>query len=226
MPVSLRPLRELRIQVPEGNLQGDLVAPPGVQAVVLFVNGGGRGRHCLDDRCVASRLHERGIGAVLLDLLTTAEQQEPVHAGKHGADASLITRRVMDIAAWIQADPQLKSLPLGLCGVASGSAPALIAAARLGGQVQALVSVGGRPDQAGPAVLAAIKAPTLLLAGSRDAERVALNDAAYQHLQCERSLAVIPGGGPLLDEPGVLDHAGEMATDWFVTHLLHAEAVA
>jgi putative phosphoribosyl transferase len=226
MQVSLRPLRELRIPVPEGTLQGDLLAPPGALALVLFVNGRGRGRHALDDRCVAARLSSRGIAALLVDLLTPAEQNDPVHAGKQPADPSLLTRRITEVVGWIQAETSLQALPLGLCGVAAGSAPALIAAAKLGGQVEAMVSVGGRPDQAGPAALAAIKAPTLLLAGSRDPERVALNDAAYQHLRGERSLSIIPGGGPLLEEPGVLDHAGEMAADWFVAHLVHVNAVA
>ncbi len=226
MQLPLRPMRELRIPVPEGTLQGELVAPARAQALVLFVNGRGKGRHCLDDRTVASRLHDRGISALLLDLLTADEQQSPAATGKHPVDTSLLTRRVMEVVGWVQAEASLAPLPLGLCGVAAGSAPALIVAARLGGQVQAVVSVGGRPDQAGPAVLTAVKAPTLLLAGSRDSQQVALNDAAYQHLRGERSLAVIPGGGPLLEEPGVLEHAGEMAADWFDAHLLHAEALA
>jgi putative phosphoribosyl transferase len=226
MQVSLGPARELRISLQEGILQGDLVAPARAQALVLFVNGRGQGRHGLDDRRVASRLHLRGIAAVLLDLLTPAEQKDPAHTGKHGADTSLLTHRVTEVVAWIQGQTGLKELPIGLCGVAAGSPPALIAAARLGRQVQAIVSVGGRPQQAGPAVLASIKAPTMLLAGSRDSEQVSLNDAAYQHLRCERSLAVIPGGGPRLEETGVLEHAGEMAADWFEAHLLHADALA
>jgi putative phosphoribosyl transferase len=226
MQVSLRPAQELRIPMHEGTLQGELAAPDRALGLVLFVNGRGRGRHGLEDRRVASRLHPRGMAALLLDLLTPAEQQEPAHAGKHPADTSLLTHRVTQVVAWIQGEPRLKDLPLGLCGVAAGSTPALIAAARLGRQVQAIVSVGGQPQQAGPAVLASIKAPTLLLAGSMDSGQVSLNDAAYQHLRCERSLAVVPGGGPRLEEPGLLEHAGEMAADWFEAHLLHAEALA
>ena len=223
MQTATQTVREVRITTAEGTLFGDLIAPARAAALVFFVNGRGRGRHCVDDRTLAGPLHAGRVATLMLDLLTTDEQQARPHSGQRGVDIPLLTRRVMEVAEWVRLQPELSPLPLGLCGVAAGSAPALIAAARLGAQVQALVSVGGSPDQAGPTVLSTIRAPTLLLAGSRDAERVALNEAAYRQLRGERSLAVIPGGGPLLEEPGVLEHAGAMAADWFVSHLLALE---
>lgn len=213
------PTREVRIPIDAGTLQGDLFLPEGFSALVLFVNGRGQGRHCLDDRTVARQLHRAGIASLAVDLLTPGEQQAHALSGKPGIDTPLLTGRVLDVVEWIGHEPSLRRAALGLCGVAAGCAVALIAAARLGRVVQAVASVGGRPDLAGPAVLAAVKAPTLLLAGSSDAENLALSDAAYQHLRGERSLAVVPGGGPLLEEHGVLEHAGEMAADWFEFHL-------
>ncbi len=224
MQTETHPVREVRIPMAEGTLFGDLIGPARSSALVFFVNGRGRGRHCVEDRTLAGQLHAARVTTLLLDLLTVDEQHQHPQGGPHGLDVALLTRRVMDIAEWVRQQPELAALPLGLCGVASGSAPALIAAARLSAQVQALVCVGGSPDQAGPTVLASIKAPTLLLAGSRDTERVAVNEAAYRQLRGERSLAVIPGGGSLLEEPGVLEHAGQMAADWFVSHLLTLES--
>lgn len=220
------PTREVRIPVAAGTLQGDLFLPDGFAGLVLFINGRGQGRHCLDDRTVARQLHRAGIASLAVDLLTSDEQQAHTLSGKPATDTPLLTERAQHVVDWIGQEPSLQRAALGLCGVAAGSAVALIAAARLGGVVQAVVSVGGRPDLAGPAALAAVKAPTLLLVGSRAKETLALTDAAYQHLRGERSQAVIPGGGPLLEEPGVLEHAGAMAADWFEFHLLEVGATA
>ncbi|TFZ04883.1 dienelactone hydrolase family protein [Ramlibacter rhizophilus] len=220
------PTREVRIPSEAGTLQGELFLPEGFGALVLFVNGRGQGRHCVDDRTVARKLHLGGIASLAIDLLTPQEQQAHALSGKPGIDMPLLTQRVLEVAQWIEQQPALRDAALGLCGVAAGSPVALIAAARLGGAVRAVVSVGGRPDLAGPAVLAAVRAPTLLLSGSRSGDTLARSDAAYQHLRGERSQAVIPGGGPLLEEAGVLDHAGEMAAAWFEFHLTPLETAA
>ncbi|MFD0667438.1 dienelactone hydrolase family protein [Ramlibacter sp. MAHUQ-53] len=211
--------REVRIPLAEGTLLGDLCLPPGAHAAVVFVDGHGLGRHAPEDRAVARHLAGHGIGSLMLDLLTCSEQQAPPHPGHHGPDLPRLTHRILEAITWLAADPALQGTTLALCGLGAGSAAALIAAGRLGTQVGAVVALGGRADQAGPSALASIRAPTLLLAGSRDAEAVASHDAAYQHLRCERSLAVVPGGGALLDQPGVLAHAAEMAADWFAAHL-------
>ncbi|MEJ7930003.1 dienelactone hydrolase family protein [Ramlibacter sp. AN1015] len=220
------PTREVRIPIDAGTLQGDLFLPDGSHALVVFVNGRGTGRHSVDDRTVATQLHRAGIASLAVDLLTAHEQQSTARASRHAGDPALLTHRLLEVVQWVGGDASLKRAALGLCGVADGGVAAMIAAARLGGVVQAVVSVGGRPDAAGPAVLTAIKAPTLLLVGSRDTENLARNDSAYQHLRGERSLAVVPGGGPLLEEHGVLAHAGEMAAAWFEFHLSAVEAFA
>ena len=217
------PTREVRIPIDAGTLQGDLFEPGGFTALVLFVNGRGQGRHCLDDRTVARQLHRAGIASLAVDLLTPPEQQAHALSGKPGIDTPLLTARALEVVEWIGREASLRQAALRLCGVAAGSAVALITAARLGRVVQAAACVGGRPELAGPAVLAAVKAPTLLLVGSRDADNLARSDAAYQHLRGERSLAVVPGGGPLLEEHGVLEHAGQMAADWFEFHLAAVE---
>jgi putative phosphoribosyl transferase len=213
------PLREVRIQTEAGTMHGDLAVPPDFGGVVLFVDGRGRGRHSVDDRLIVSALQKAGIATLLVDLLTDQEQQAQRPSGKHGVDVALLTERTLAVVNWMAEDAQLRGALVGLCGVSAGSPAALIAAARLGKLVHAVVSVGGRPDQAGATALVAIKAPTLMLVGSRDANTSALNEAAYQHLRGERSLAVIPGGGALLEEPGVLAHAALMAADWFKAHL-------
>lgn len=222
-------VREIRIPQAGSLLLGDLILPAQAGAslpVVLFINGRGCGRHGIPDRGLARSVREHGIATLLVDLLTPEEQQEKPHPGLHGVDLPLLTQRVLEVTAWLARDLQLRNASLGLCGLCGGAAAALIAAGRLGTQVRSLVCLGGRADQAGPTALASVRAPTLLMAGSLDAEALAHNDAAYQHLRCERSEAVVPGAGPGLDEPGVLAHAAEMAADWYEAHFVPLEEMA
>lgn len=220
------PAREVRVPLDAGVVLGDLVQPPGSHALVLFVNERGCGRHCLQDRYVARALYARGIGSLLIDVLTPDEQQERPHPGWHGADLPCLTQRMLEVVTWLQSQPDLRATGLALCGLTLGGPAALIVAGRLGAQVQAVVAIGGQGDLAGPTALAAIRAPTLLLAGSRDPESLAHNEVAYQQLRCERSLAVLPGGTRQVDEPQGLACAAEMAANWFVAHVAHAAHVA
>ena len=93
-----------------------------------------------------------------------------------------------------------------------------MAAAKLGEDVRAVVSRGGRPDLAGQA-LCRVLAPTLLIVGGDDEEVIALNELAMQDLHCEKKLMIVPGASHLFEEPGTLDQVAHSAAEWFVTHL-------
>ena len=73
---------------------------------------------------------------------------------------------MQDATAWSAAQPELQHVTVGYFGASTGSTAALLAAARLGNKVAAVVSRGGRPNLAGPLALAAVTAPTLLIASS------------------------------------------------------------
>lgn len=218
--------REVRIPAGDGVLLGDLTLPAGAQAVVTFVDGQGLGRHSAQDRRVARILEAQGLGTLLVDLLTAREQSEPPRAGLHGPDLPLLTERIVTVANWLDEQDDSAWLAQGLCGLGSGSAAALIAAARLGTRARALVCIGGRPDEVGASVLASVRAYTLLMAGSADLPALAACDAAYQHLRGERSLAVVPGGGPQLEPPPALQHAAEKAAAWYTAHFVPEEHLA
>jgi pimeloyl-ACP methyl ester carboxylesterase len=85
------------------------------------------------------------------------------------------------------------------------------------------VSRGGRPDLAGPAALAAVRAPTLLIVGGADREVAGLNEAALGHLQCEHKLETVPAATHLFEEHGALEQVAELAADWFMRHLHRQE---
>jgi putative phosphoribosyl transferase len=215
--------REVRIPSGDARLYGDLCLPPRFAGIVLFAHGSGSGRHSARNRQVAHRLQQDGIATLLFDLLTAQEEQVDLHTREHRFDIPLLTRRMQDATAWACVQPELQNAPIGYFGASTGSAAALIAAARLGERIAAVVSRGGRPDLAGPAALAAVKAPTLLIVGGADHGVIELNEEAHERLQCEKQLAIVPGATHLFEERGALEQVAQMAASWFSAHIAHAE---
>ena len=211
--------REVRIPVDDRWLYGDLVLPPRFRGLVLFAHGSGSGRHSARNRQVAQHLQYAGIATLLLDLLTAQEEQTDLNTREHRFDISLLTRRMQDATVWAAAQPEFRHAAIGYFGASTGSAASLLAAARLGNKIAAVVSRGGRPDLAGQVALAAVTAPTLLIVGGADHAVIELNEQAYAHLRCEKSLAVVPGATHLFEEAGALEQAAQLASSWFTAHL-------
>ena len=134
--------REVRIPVGGAFLYGDLVLPPGFHGLVLFAHGSGSGRHSARNRQVAQHLQHAGIATLLFDLLTAQEEQTDLHTREHRFDIPLLTRRMQDVTVWAASQPGLQYAAIGYFGASTGSAAALIAAARLGHQISPLRQVG------------------------------------------------------------------------------------
>lgn len=225
-PTGATPLQEVRIPSGQHWLHGDLALPAEYIGLVLFAHGSGSGRHSARNRQVARRLQDAGIATLLFDLLTVAEEAVDVHTREHRFDIALLTRRLEDATEWVVRQPAVRGLPVGYFGASTGSAATLIAAAHLNSRIAAVVSRGGRPDLAGPAALAAVTAPTLLVVGSEDHQVLRLNEEALAQLQCSRRLAVVPGATHLFEEPGTLEQAAGLAAGWFGRHLMRTEHLA
>src|SRR5258708_28636655 len=103
----------------------------------------------------------------------------------------------------------MRRLGAGYLGGSSGGGAALVAGAGLGHAIGAVVSRGGRPDLAGPA-LPRVQAPTLLIVGGRDEVVIELNRQAYAQLNCEKELAIVPGATHLFEEPGALEEVARL----------------
>ncbi len=205
----------LRLPVDGVRIEGLLSLPAAAQGLVLFAHGSGSSRHSPRNNFVAQVLRERGMGTLLMDLLTPEEDQD--HATRF--DIDLLTQRLLAATQWLQQDPATRALPIGCFGASTGAAAALRAAAELGTGMGAVVSRGGRPDLAGAHALARVTCPTLLLVGSRDEDVLELNRQAASHLRCLHSLTVIPGATHLFEEPGTLEAVARLAADWFEQHL-------
>jgi dienelactone hydrolase len=199
-------------------LDGNLLVPSGATGIVLFAHGSGSSRFSSRNRAVASTLREASLGTLLIDLLTGREEQRDNVTGALRFDIGMLADRLAGTVDWIRARPDLSRMKIGLFGASTGGGAALVAAAERPESIHAVVSRGGRPDLAGPA-LPRVKAPTLLIVGGDDLPVIELNQEAYDQLRCERQLEIIPGASHLFEEPGTLEQVAELASDWFTRYL-------
>lgn len=198
-------------------LPGDLEIPGNARGLVLFAHGSGSSRRSPRNRFVAQALREEGSGTLLFDLLTRGEEAEDAHTGHLRFNIEMLAGRLAASTEWVRLHPVARDFPLGFFGSSTGGAAALLAAARLGATVRAVVSRGGRPDLVMDA-LPYVTAPTLLIVGEFDDVVMELNRKALARLTCEKELAVVPGAAHLFEEPGALDEVAERAAHWFREH--------
>lgn len=197
-----------------GVLDADLVLPGGAKGLVMFVHGSGSSRRSPRNRFVARVLQRAGFATLLLDLLTPAEAAEDEVTARPRFDVELLTGRVLAATRWLSALPRTRGLRLGYFGASTGAAAALAAAAEEPGLIAAVVSRGGRPDLVEARTLEKVRAPVLLVVGSRDETVLRLNRAALPHLAAAE-LAVVPGATHLFEEPGALQAVAARAAEWF-----------
>ena len=203
--------------IPAGpvTLEGMLEIPEHAVGLVLFAHGSGSSRLSPRNNYVAGVLRQAGVGTLLMDLLTPAEDRDY----DRRFDIALLTQRLLDAARWVVSQETLHELPLGFFGASTGAAAAIEAAAMLGPDAKAVVSRGGRPDLASREALGSVTAPTLLLVGGFDDVVIDLNRQAYARLHCEKELVIVPGATHLFEESGTLEEVARQAAEWFARHL-------
>lgn len=217
--------REVHITAGTVILEGSLTVPEGAGGAVLFAHGSGSSRHSPRNRYVARLLNQARLATLLVDLLTREEEAVDLRTAHLRFDIGLLAQRLIGVTDWLTLQPDTQHLPIGYFGASTGAGAALVAAAERADRVGAIVSRGGRPDLAGPA-LARVLAPTLLIVGGQDFQVIELNYAALAQLRCERQLVVVPGATHLFEEPGALEEVARLARDWFEHHLLRTGETA
>jgi putative phosphoribosyl transferase len=207
------------VLIPVGSmvLEGELNLPSAQKGVVVFAHGSGSSRRSLRNQRVAEAFNDRRLGTLLVDLLTTSEEQEDKYTSCFRFNIDLLAARLVAITDWLQELPRASGFPIGYFGASAGATAALVAAAKRPDIVKAVVSRGGRPDLAG-ASLCRVQAPTLLIVGDADTTVYRFNQQAIAMMGCETKLAVIPGATHLFEEPGALEEAAGLAGEWFVSH--------
>src|SRR5690242_10986564 len=141
-------LEKREVLIPPLALQGTLRIPANASSLVIFVHGSGSSRLSPRNVQVAEALNRSGFATLLFDLLKPREEDADNRAKVF--NIALLAKRLLDTIRWIDRQPDLKRMSLGLFGASTGAATALVAAAELGKRISAVVSRGGRPDLAAP----------------------------------------------------------------------------
>jgi putative phosphoribosyl transferase len=213
----MRKITDVTIPVAGGKLFGTLGIPETAKALVIFAHGSGSGRFSVRNRWVADHLGSRGFATLLFDLLTPDEEAADTYSRAYRFDIPRLSGRLAEATRWAAAEKEVSGLPVGFFGASTGAAAALIAAAELRNEIFAVVSRGGRPDLAGD-FLPKVASPVLLIVGGNDEPVIELNREAFDRLECEKEMKIVPEATHLFEEPGTLEIVANLAADWFTQH--------
>ncbi len=209
---------DINILINRVHLNGLLQIPKNAKSIVLFAHGSGSGRFSTRNQHVATILNQANIATLLFDLLTQNEEEVDEFTREYRFDIELLASRLSSVTDWLSEQPNTHDLAVGYFGASTGGGAALQAAAKQQATVKAVVSRGGRPDLAGPA-LAFVKAPTLLIVGGNDEVVIEMNQNAMKEMHCIKKLEIVSGATHLFEEPGTLDEVARLAKKWFTQYL-------
>jgi putative phosphoribosyl transferase len=211
--------RAVRIPVGAIELEGNLGVVEGSEGVVLFAHGSGSGRSSPRNLHVARDLRHAGLSTLLIDLLTTQEEEVDLRTRQLRFDMGLLAERLIGATDWLRDEPDTQNMRIGYFGASTGAGAALVAAAERPDEVGAVVSRGGRPDLAGEA-LSRVEAPTLLIVGGSDVRVIGMNEEALGRMHVEKRLEMVPGATHLFEEAGALEEVARLAAAWFRRYLV------
>lgn len=211
--------KNIKVVTEEACLEGILTMPSSAKALVVFAHGSGSSRFSPRNTFVAQFLAQRGLGTLLLDLLTAEEAEEDMETHALRFDIDLLTRRLVGTTDFLLEYPPTAGSVQGYFGSSTGAAAALVAASLRPHVVGAVVSRGGRPDLA-LKVLSQVRCPTLLIVGGADFDVLQFNREVLPRLGGVAELKVVPHATHLFPEKGALEEVCRLAGDWFSEYLL------
>jgi hypothetical protein len=164
----------------------------------------------------AKRLRDAGFGTLVVSMLTPYEESRDPDVRY---DVSLLTRRLQALLTWIDQQPQLTGLPIGLLAIGTVAAAGVRHISREPERVSAMVIRSGRSDLAGAEPLRRLTVPTLVLVPGNEPDLLGPNKQAYALMGAAKSWKEIPNASASLIEPGTLEIGARAASEWFVTHV-------
>lgn len=195
-------LQPVTLPVGGARLAAELAGPPAAAGVVVIARGTGSCRHDPRHRAVAGRLHRAGLAAVLVDLLTDAEERSALGCGA-AADTALLAERFVAVVDWTARQPLAGGRAIGLLGSAAASAAAITAAGERPGTVHAVAVVPAGHHLPGPSVP---QTRVLAVLGEQDERPESSGGGALEVLE--------PRAGRGGHEPA-LDDVAEALAEWF-----------
>jgi len=131
---SLRPSRAASSPFPGGAY---------ARGAVLLARGPRSTPLAQPSKSLAGALNKAGFATLLLDLLPPADNVDPTNL----FDLAMLAQRLIGATHWLRTRPETARLALGYLGVDSGSAAALVAAAKLRAGICAVVGCEGKSRQ-------------------------------------------------------------------------------
>jgi dienelactone hydrolase len=205
--------RDVEFAVAGRLLSGRLEVPERTSGLVVLAEESGD-RFEASGAHLARAFHAAGLATLRPHLRTADEELAEEWTLRDGSNIELIAHRLEVARDWLQRDDALSLLPLGYLGTGIGAAAVLVASAHQPRGVQAVVTVGGRPDLAG-GFLPEVRVPTLLLVGEDDEDGSAVVRRALDALVTRKALRSVPGASHRFEEPSALEHAARLAAAWF-----------
>ena len=197
-------------------LAGDLVIPDrDLTGAIAFPRICRRAReHSAYDRRAIRSLGDAGLATLSFDVFSAHEKL----SANVPTDTEAIADRLAAATRFLRDQPETARLPTGYLATGAGSPSALLAAARLGQAIGAVVCVGAPPGPAQPH-LRKVSAPVLLIVGG-SAEELDAACATRQRLAGSSELVMIPGASSLTTgDPRPRRRAMTLAARWLVDHL-------
>jgi putative phosphoribosyl transferase len=233
---------ELSIPLPNYEfLKGILNIPLNSKSLIIFAHGSGSNNSSPRNRYVNGVLNDGGFATLLVNLLTSQEQDSDIKSqkvmGKYPGivlnkfNINLLSTRLASITNWIIKEDsnisteKVKDLPIGYFGASTGAAACIESSVSSShsDKIYAIVSRGGRPDLAGSDALRKVKSATLLIVGEKDSkEIITLNKKALKQLKNAKTkdLVIVPKAGHLFDEDeGSMEKVAEIASQWFTKNI-------
>lgn len=214
---------DIRIQAERVWLDALLSHSPAVRGlVVIAVPYLSRLRESRENYA-AGILRDAGFGTLIVSMLTPYEEARDPDVR---FDVSLLQHRLQALVTWVDQQPGLAGLPLGLLAVSTVVSAGVRQLVRDPERIAALVSRAGRADLAGADPLRRLRVPILMLLPEADREIRAPAEQAYALLSGVRQWRAIPDASLGFIEPGTLEAASMAARDWFLTHMPATSAMA
>ncbi len=197
-------------------LDGLLAHAPDVRGLLILVQNGNILHADLRETVIAKRLEEARFATLAVDLLTRYEEQRDPDARYN---VPSMAARLLAVLDWIDHQPALETLPVGITASGTTCAAAVRATARRNDRVGALVCRSGRPDLAGAGPLRQVHCPTRFIVAGDDAGLTRYQVPAFELVPSTRDWQVVANADEHYRRPGSLDQAARLTVDWFAEHL-------
>ena len=100
----------------EGNLTVPKTIDLDVKGIIIFAHGSGSSRHSPRNKYVAKVLNDAGIATLLIDLLTSKEEQVDDITREHRFNIKLLAKRLLTATDWISQSDEFRNLKIGYFG--------------------------------------------------------------------------------------------------------------